>query len=136
MVRNADPIAIPHAPQQLAEARLGFVRREGLAALTHASVQYTQTSQTSQDARTSATISYDPESANYHFRSHLEDGRSGDYLGQLEDGAFIWGFEVPNGQIRFTIRIADAHWSETGECSADGEQWNQFFAMELDRKAD
>jgi hypothetical protein len=58
------------------------------------------------------------------------------HLGQLEDGAFAWAYEVPHGKIRFTIRIADSHWSETGEYSADGEQWNQFFAMELDRKAD
>ena len=58
------------------------------------------------------------------------------HLGQLEDGAFAWAYEVPHGKIRFTIRIADSHWSETGEYSAGGEQWNQFFAMELDRKAD
>lgn len=83
-----------------------------------------------------ATISYDPEAANYRFRSHLEDGRAGDYTGQLEDGAFIWGFEMPMGRIRYTIRVADGHWSEIGEFSADGEQWNQFFAMELDRKSD
>ena len=83
-----------------------------------------------------ATISYDPETSKYRFLSHLEDGRSGDYLGRLEEGAFVWGYDVPRGKIRFTIRIADGHWSETGEFSADGTQWNQFFAMELDKKGD
>ncbi len=83
-----------------------------------------------------ATISYNPETSGYRFLSHLENGRSGDHEGQLEDGAFIWGYEMPQGKVRFTIRIADGHWSETGEFSADGEQWNQFFAMELDRKAE
>lgn len=83
-----------------------------------------------------ATISYDAETSKYRFLSHLEDGRSGDYLGQLEDGAFVWGYEVPHGKIRFNIRITEDHWSETGEFSADGAQWNQFFAMELDRKGD
>ena len=80
-----------------------------------------------------ATISYDPEAGGYRFRSHLADGRSGDYSGRLEDGAFVWGYEMPMGRIRFTIRIADGHWSEIGEFSADGEQWRQFFSMELDR---
>ncbi len=83
-----------------------------------------------------ATISYDPETAGYHFRSHLEDGRSGDYLGRLEDGAFVWGYQMSMGSIRFEIRIADGHWSEIGEFSADGEQWSQFFSMELDRTGD
>jgi len=83
-----------------------------------------------------ATISYDPESSQYRFLSHLVDGRSGDHAGKLEDGAFVWGFEVATGKIRFNIKIADGHWSETGEFSADGENWNQFFAMELDRTSD
>lgn len=83
-----------------------------------------------------ATISYNPETSSYRFSSHLEDGRSGDYAGQLEDGAFVWGYEVPQGKIRFTIRIADGHWSESGEFSADGAQWNQFFSMELDREGE
>ncbi len=83
-----------------------------------------------------ATISYDPEAAVYRFRSHLQDGRAGDYTGQLEDGAFVWGFEVPHGRIRYTIRIADGRWNEIGEFSADGEQWNQFFSMDLDRTGD
>ena len=83
-----------------------------------------------------ATISYDPDAGLYRFRSHLQDGRAGDHTGQLEDGAFVWGFEVPSGRIRYTIRIADGHWSEIGEFSADGEQWSQFFGMELDKTGD
>ena len=80
-----------------------------------------------------ATVSWDPEAGHYRFRSHLEDGRAGDYTGRLEDGAFIWGFAVPRGEIRYTIRIADGHWSEIGEFSADGTQWSQVFGMELDQ---
>ena len=83
-----------------------------------------------------AAISYDPEAAQYRFRSHLSTGRSGDHAGRLEDGAFIWDFETPQGQIRFTIRIAEGRWSEVGEFSPDGEQWNQFFAMELEKTGD
>ena len=47
-----------------------------------------------------AVLSYDPEADRYRFRSHTAEGRGGDFKGRLEDGAFIWGHEVPAGQIR------------------------------------
>ena len=81
-----------------------------------------------------ATLSYDAERADYRFRSHLSTGQSGDYRGRFEDGAFVWGMEVPGrGEIRYTIRIDGDRWDEVGEFSSDGETWNQFFAMELER---
>ena len=85
-----------------------------------------------------ATISYDPEAALYRFRSHLASGESGDYQqAQLEDDAFVWGFEVPGrGRVRYTIRVEDDLWREVGEFSPDGERWNQFFEMNLRRTGD
>lgn len=81
-----------------------------------------------------ATLSYDAERGEYLFRSYLATGQSGDYRGHWEDGAFVWGMEVPGrGEIRYTIRIDGDRWDEIGEFSSDGESWNQFFAMNLER---
>lgn len=80
-----------------------------------------------------AVLSYDPEEDVYRFRSHTSEGRGGDFEGRVESGAFIWGHEVPAGQIRYTIRIDGDRWREVGAFSSDGETWNQFFAMEVER---
>lgn len=82
-----------------------------------------------------ATISYNPTDGSYRFRSHLADGTSDEHTAKLEDGAFVWGFETPRGQVRFTIRIKDDEWHEIGEFSPDGESWSTFFQMDL-KKAD
>jgi len=80
-----------------------------------------------------AVLSYDPETDTYRFRSHTAEGRGGDFTGRVEDGAFVWGHEVPAGQIRYTIRIEEDRWQEVGEISTDGESWNPFFEMKLER---
>ena len=81
-----------------------------------------------------ATISWDSATGTYSFRSHLANGRSGDHEGELVDGKFIWGMEIPNrGQLRYTIQIDDDRWSEVGEFSADGVEWHQILQMDLTR---
>lgn len=81
-----------------------------------------------------ATISWDPEASRYRFRSHLSDGQSGDYRGDVTADGFVWGLETATGaQIRYTIRIEGDRWNEVGEYSPDGNTWNQFFAMDLRR---
>lgn len=80
-----------------------------------------------------AVISHDPESGGYRFRSHLADGRGGDFDARMEDGAFVWGTATPRGHIRYTIRIDGDRWEEVGERSPDGETWQEFFGMSLTR---
>jgi hypothetical protein len=80
-----------------------------------------------------AVVSYDPEAAVYRFRSHLATGRSGDFTGRFDGGAFVWGFTNERGQVRYTIRFDAERWHEVGEFSADGATWSQFFEMELKR---
>jgi hypothetical protein len=80
-----------------------------------------------------AVLSYDPEADTYRFRSHTGDGRGGDYEGRVDDGAFIWGHEVPGGKMRYVLRIREDRWEEVGELSSDGESWHQFFEMKLER---
>lgn len=81
-----------------------------------------------------AFISWDPQSTQYRFRTHLAEGRAGDYTGRMENGAFVWGMESPRGTMRYTIRLDEqGRWSEIGEHSTDGATWRQVFAMELRR---
>ncbi len=53
---------------------------------------------------------------------------------RLWTAPFVWGFETPRGMMRYTITLdAQGRWSESGERSADGQTWQPFFAMTLDR---
>jgi hypothetical protein len=41
---------------------------------------------------------------------------------------------TPNrGTVRYTIRIVEDEWQETGQYSADGTQWLEMFGMTLKR---
>jgi hypothetical protein len=81
-----------------------------------------------------AVLSWDEAEGTFRFRSHLASGRSGDFTGRVEDGAFIWGMELPGRSIRYTIGIDDeGRWHEIGVTSTDGETWHQFFEMTLQR---
>jgi len=84
-----------------------------------------------------ATITYDPETGRYSFRSHLASGRSSDFDADLVDGRFVWGMEIPNrGSVRYTIEVANDAWREVGEFSADGQNWSQTFQMDLKKVTD
>ncbi len=78
-------------------------------------------------------ISHDPESGQYRFQTHLANGRSGDHEMRLEGEDILWFIDSPRGKIRYTIRIQDGEWHESGEFSADGENWQEFFGMDLKR---
>ena len=81
-----------------------------------------------------AVISHNPSTGRFRFQSFLADGRSGDYEGELKDGAFVWGFDQPQqGRMRFSIHVRDNQWHEIGESSRDGITWTQFFEMTLSK---
>jgi hypothetical protein len=81
-----------------------------------------------------AIVSRAREGEGYRFASFLGTGQSGEYSAKLQDGAFVWELVIPNrGTIRYTIRVAEDTWQETGHYSPDGTQWHETFGMTLKR---
>ena len=82
-----------------------------------------------------ALLSYDAPSNQYKFRTHLKDGRSTDaWFNVTGENTYQWGFDIPNrGKTRYSIKIDPKAktWNEIGEFSADGNNWNKFFEMNL-----
>ncbi|MBK7294706.1 MAG: hypothetical protein IPI84_13250 [Holophagaceae bacterium] len=80
-----------------------------------------------------AVISHDAVAGTYRFRSHLANGRGGDYKGEWKDEAFVWSMEVPRlGTLRYTIRFQAGVWDEIGEMQREGA-WVKFFEMHMKR---
>jgi hypothetical protein len=82
-------------------------------------------------------VSYDQVANEYKFKTYLKDGRSSDaWFKTTGDNSFQWGLKVPQGQIRYTITLDPAKktWNEIGEFSGDGNSWNKFFEMKLNKK--
>jgi hypothetical protein len=78
-----------------------------------------------------AIVSYNQEATNYTFQSYLQNGRKGEFTGELLDGKFHW---YPNENMRYIIEVNENdQWYETGEIK-QGDNWYQFFEMTLDRK--
>lgn len=82
-------------------------------------------------------LSFDAASQEYKFKSYIQDGKSAEaWFTILESNKYAWGFDTPNGKIRYTI-VIDAvkkTWNEVGEFSRDGAQWMRFFEMNLVKK--
>jgi hypothetical protein len=61
-----------------------------------------------------AIITHDGRS--YRMRSYLMEGRSGEYEVVPSDSGFTWGFDIPQGKVRYTMRLTPAgEWQEIGE---------------------
>ena len=82
---------------------------------------------------TLAVLDFDAKAAKYRFRTYLATGMSGEQGFKIVADGFEWGFQVPAGTIRYTIKTANDVWFETGEFSKDGKNWSKFFEMKLDR---
>jgi len=79
-------------------------------------------------------ISYDEQAKTYRFRSYLATGRSGEYELQLMADGWQWGFQFPQGRVRYTFTLSGKNdWFEIGEFSQDGQTWRKFFEMTLKR---
>ena len=77
-----------------------------------------------------AIISYNKKEKNYTFQSYLQNGRKGEFKGELVNGKFYW---YPNENMRYIIELNEKdQWYEIGEIK-QGENWYQFFEMTLDR---
>ncbi len=68
------------------------------------------------------------EEGDYFFTSFLGDGRSGKYEAVHEGEKIIWTIPTPQGEVRYTITIADGKWNEKGDFGMNG-QWYPFFEM-------
>lgn len=82
-----------------------------------------------------AILSYDPASGDYKFQTYLKDGKStAAQLKVIEDNKYEWGFDIPNGKIKYFITIDPVKktWNEIGQFSNDnGTTWMKFFEMNL-----
>ena len=79
-------------------------------------------------------LAYDQTKNEYQFSSYLVDGHMTDAWFTIEgDNRYQWGFDTPRGKIRYSITLdpVEKTWSEIGEFSADGNNWMQFFTMDL-----
>ncbi len=83
---------------------------------------------------TLAVLSPNTKTKNYDFRTYLANGMNGEQELKAVGGSWQWGFQIPNGAIRYDIKIENNTWIETGEMSRDdGKTWMKFFEMNLKR---
>jgi hypothetical protein len=81
---------------------------------------------------TLAVLDYNAKDSKYRFRTYLATGTSGEHELKLLAVGYEWGFQMPAGTIRYTIKTADNVWSEIGEFTRDGgKTWMKFFEMNL-----
>ena len=82
-----------------------------------------------------AIVSYDKDAKRFRFLAWRATGDSVDADVTVAEKSLVWGFRDPRaGQIRFTIKLDSAgRWFEIGEASRDGQTWNKFFEMTLQR---
>lgn len=82
------------------------------------------------------TIAFDPGKGRYTLHSHAM-GRVGAFPLTVTGDGFQW--ELPAGPgttLRYTARVVDGRWLETGERITDGGPPVQVFGMTLDRIGD
>jgi hypothetical protein len=51
-------------------------------------------------------VSFDQTTSEYKLNSYLKDGRSTQaWLNIIEEGKYQWGFDIPNGKIKYSITL-------------------------------
>jgi hypothetical protein len=79
-------------------------------------------------------LSYDTKTAQYKFKTYLAEGLTADaWFNVVGENKYQWGFDVPQGKIRYTITIDPVAktWQEVGEYSSDEKTWYKTFEMNL-----
>lgn len=80
-------------------------------------------------------IYYNLDNERYEFHSIIKEGMTTLATAKIaQNGDFIWGFDVPGGQIQYTITITGDTWVEKGAFSMDGTQWWPIMEMTLIRQ--
>jgi hypothetical protein len=79
-----------------------------------------------------ATISFEPNTKQYKFRSFTAEGRGLETTIEPADGGgFAWG--IQQAKIRYTARVKDGEWHEIGEREVEGKGWVKFIEFRLKR---
>lgn len=82
-----------------------------------------------------AMLSYDAKTGRYVFESRTQGGRGGTFDATVEGGVLSWFIPLPDGRIRYDIRLnAAGQWEEVGSRCAGSDPCRPFFRMTLDRK--
>ena len=77
-------------------------------------------------------IYYNLDNKRYEFHSATMQGMTILAEAKIDDnGDFIWGFEIPQGKIQFTITLTEDTWVEKGVFSPDGNTWYPTMEMKL-----
>ena len=81
-----------------------------------------------------AFFHFDKAHQEFRVKAFRKDGSYVDAKGEMKDGAFVWGFDQPQGKVRFTLKLNEkGQWFEMGEFSQDGKSWRLFLEMTLDK---
>ena len=78
-----------------------------------------------------AILVWDSSRQHYRFRTALANGQNGDYPVAPTESGFVWTMETPQGEIRYTITLADGVWREEGVMTMANGHAVTFFQMEL-----
>jgi hypothetical protein len=83
-----------------------------------------------------ATIIWDARAGRYEMWTYRAGSGSGRPTIEVGDQRIVWGLDVPNGKVRYTIALdPEGRWVEKGEHSSDGgATWNEFFGMTLEKR--
>lgn len=80
-----------------------------------------------------AMLTWNRGEGRYDWRTALAGRDGGNFEGRLEDGAFVWEIDLPGRLIRYTIRVEDGRWLETGVMLMEGSEPLEIFGMDLQR---
>jgi hypothetical protein len=85
-----------------------------------------------------AILSYDQRTNEYKLNSFLKDGRRAEcWFNVIDVNQYEWGFDIPQGKIKYTIKIdpVKSTWYEIGEISMENSStWMKFFEMNLKKE--
>lgn len=82
--------------------------------------------------RALAIASYDARTKAFRWYALQAGGSPVDTQARVAHNTLIWHMTIPNGKLRFTIKLNDKkQWHEVGQFSRDGKTWYPFFEMML-----
>ena len=83
-----------------------------------------------------AVITYDNQAKRFKFRAWRAGGEEVATEPEVGERSLIWGFhdQTSGMHIKFTVKLNEkGQWFEIGEGSRDGQSWQKFFEMTLQK---
>jgi hypothetical protein len=83
-----------------------------------------------------AFVSYDERAKGFRWRAFTAEGRQTDTEAKVGTNVLEWGLQISQrGRMRYTIKLNEnGEWFEVGEMTQDGQTWQKFFEMTLQRQ--